>query len=127
VINKADGESENLARLSRQQYAGAMSLLRHSSFWTPRVMTCSALKLDNIDTVWELILEYYTAAKSNHRFTQKRAEQNLEWMHQLVKQMLLLKLDQNPEVASLLPRLEADVQSQRVTPYSAARQIIDKL
>ena len=44
VINKADGESENLAKLSRTHYTSAMNLLRHNSFWTPRVMTCSALE-----------------------------------------------------------------------------------
>ncbi len=127
VINKADGESANMAKLSKQQYSGAMSLLRHSGFWTPRVMTCSALNLDNIDTIWEMITEYSQAASANNSFTQKRSEQNLQWMHQLVNQMLLLKLDQNAEVKAMLPQLELDVENQRLTPYSAARAIIDKL
>jgi len=127
VINKADGESANMAQLTRQQYSGAMSLLRHSGFWTPRVMTCSALKLDNIGTIWEMITEYSQAANANNSFTQKRSEQNLQWMHQLVNQMLLLKLDQNAQVKAMLPQLELDVENQRLTPYSAARAIIDKL
>jgi hypothetical protein len=41
--------------------------------------------------------------------------------------MLLLKLDQNPEVQALLPTLEAGVEAQSITAYSAARQIIAKL
>ena len=40
VINKADGDGQLLARQTRQQYTSAMNLLRHTSFWTPRVMTC---------------------------------------------------------------------------------------
>lgn len=125
VINKADGESENLANLTKQQYAGAMSLLRHMSFWTPQVMTCSALKLHNIDTVWEMVTEYYSQAQENGNFSGKRTQQNRDWMHQLVNQMLLMKLDQSKEVAALLPKLEAEVASQIVTPYTAARRIID--
>ena len=127
VINKADGESENLANLSKQQYAGAMSLLRHMSFWTPQVMTCSALKLLNIDTVWDMILDYFSQAQENGCFEGKRAEQNRDWMHQLVNEMLLLKLEQSASVAAMLPQLEADVENQRVTPYTAARQIIGSI
>jgi LAO/AO transport system kinase len=127
VINKADGESENLANLTKQQYAGAMSLLRHMSFWTPRVMTCSALKLLNIDTVWEMILDYFSQAQENGSFTGKRAQQNRDWMHQLVTEMLLQKLDQSTRVAALLPQLEVDVENRLVTPYTAARQIIDSI
>jgi len=125
VINKADGESENLANLSKQQYAGAMSLLRHSSFWTPQVMTCSALKCNNIDRVWDMINDYNSQARENGSFNEKRAQQNRDWMHQLVNQMLLLKLDQSTEVAAILPKLEVDVENQAVTPYNAARRIID--
>jgi LAO/AO transport system kinase len=127
VINKADGESENLANLSKQQYAGAMSLLRNMSFWIPQVMTCSALKLHNIDTVWEMILDYFSQAQENGSFEGKRAQQNRDWMHQLVNEMLLLKLEQSTGVAAMLPQLEADVENQIVTPYAAARQIIDSV
>ena len=125
VINKADGESENLANLTKQQYAGAMSLLRHMSFWTPQVMTCSALKLHNIDTVWDMIADYNSQARDNGSFSGKRSQQNRDWMHQLVNQMLLRKLDQSKDVKAIMPELEADVENQVVTPYSAARQIID--
>src|SRR5210317_1737652 len=98
VINKADGASENLARLAQQQYTSAMNLLRHTSFWTPRVMTCSALKMVNIDAVWGMIIDYYFQALEGSMFQTKRAKQNRDWMHQLVNEMLQLKLRQNPGV-----------------------------
>ena len=49
------------------------------------------------------------------------------WMHQLVNEMLRLKLEQNPEVRALLPALEADVASRQTTAYAAARRIIELL
>ncbi len=127
VINKADGDSESLANLTRQQYTSAMNLLRHTSFWTPRVMTCSALKNINIDAVWGMLVEYYFRAMEEGSFHDKRAQQNRDWLHQLVNEMLLLKLNQNPDVRKRLPTLEQGVEADRMTAYAAAREIIDLL
>ncbi|MEP5566658.1 MAG: methylmalonyl Co-A mutase-associated GTPase MeaB [Halioglobus sp.] len=127
VINKADGDSERLANLTRQQYTSAMNLLRHTSFWTPRVMTCSALKKINIDTVWGMVVDYYFMALEEKAFQTKRAEQNRDWMHQLVNEMLMLKLTQNADVKKMLPALEQGVEEQKITAFTAARRIIDKL
>ena len=127
VINKADGDSEKLANLTRQQYTSAMNLLRHTSFWTPRVMTCSALKGINIDTVWGMVVDYYFMALEESAFQTKRAEQNRDWMHQLVNEMLMMKLTRNSEIKRMLPGLEQNVEAQKITAFAAARQIIDKL
>ncbi|KZX53386.1 ATPase/protein kinase [Halioglobus sp. HI00S01] len=127
VINKADGDSERLATLTRQQYTSAMNLLRHTSFWTPQVMTCSALKNINIDAVWGMLVDYQIKARQKGAFDAKRAQQNRDWMHQLVNEMLHLKLSQNTEVQQLMPTLEAGVESHRLTAYAAAQQILEKL
>jgi LAO/AO transport system kinase len=126
VVNKADGESENQANLTRQQYAGAMSILQHSSFWTPQVVTCSALKLLNIDSVWEMIEDYHTQALDSDSFLDKRRLQNSDWMHQLVNEMLQLKLAHNDEVAALIPRLTLEVENQTLTPYAAAKKVMEQ-
>lgn len=127
VINKADGDSERLATLTRQQYTSAMNLLRHTSFWTPRVMTCSAIKGINIDAVWGMLIDYYFAAQEDDAFRKKRALQNRNWMHQLVHEMLQLKLSKNEEIASMIPALERDVESDRTTAYAAAKKIIERI
>ena len=126
VINKADGESENLARLSKTHYTSAMNLLRHNTFWTPRVMTCSALESKNIDAVWGMVVDYEVQARANSAFQTKRAQQSRAWMHQLVNEMLLLRLAQNPEIKAMLPTLEQQVENHETTAYAAARQIMDK-
>ncbi|MEJ2531555.1 MAG: methylmalonyl Co-A mutase-associated GTPase MeaB [Halioglobus sp.] len=127
VINKADGESAHLAQMARQHYTSAMSLLRHTSFWTPRVMTCSALEGVNIDAVWGMVLDYYLQAVEEEAFQQKRSRQNRDWMHQLVQQMLMMRLKQNPAVKAMLPELERAVAEQEMTAYAAARQIMEQL
>jgi LAO/AO transport system kinase len=127
VVNKADGESINLAEQTRRHYENAMHLLRHNSFWTPRVMTCSAREKNNIDTVWGMITNYQLDAIKNNEFDQKRARQNQQWMQKLIFEMLSLKLKQSPAVQSLLPKLEQQVISGETTPYVAAKKIIDLL
>jgi LAO/AO transport system kinase len=126
VINKADGDSENLAKTAAQHYTSAMNLLRHTSFWTPRVMTCSALELRNIDSVWGMVVDYYFQAIDKGAFMTKRAQQNRDWMHHLVNEMLMLKLEQNPKVKALLPSLEQSVEDQSMTAFNAAKLIISE-
>jgi LAO/AO transport system kinase len=113
--------------MARQHYTSAMSLLRHTSFWTPRVMTCSALEGVNIDAVWGMVLDYYLQAVEEEAFQQKRSRQNRDWMHQLVQQMLMMRLKQNPAVKAMLPELERAVAEQEMTAYAAARQIMEQL
>jgi LAO/AO transport system kinase len=127
VINKADGDSEQLAIMTQRQYSSAMSLLRHNSFWTPRILTCSALSNVNIDTVWAMMLEYHAEAIVREAFIAKRTRQNLDWMHQLLKEVLLMKLSQNAKVKSLLPTLEQAVKNQEITAFAAVKKIIDQL
>ena len=127
VINKADGDSEKLAVMTQRQYTSAMNLLRHTSFWTPRVMACSAIEGKNIDAVWGMVVDYYFQAVAEDAFHAKRAQQNRDWMHQLVNEMLMLRLEQNPGVKNLLPSLERQVANHNTTAYAAAKQIIDEL
>jgi len=127
VINKADGESVNLAAMTRTHYTAAMTLLRHSLHWSPRVMTCSALQRENIDAVWNMVLEYEQQAKRQQAFQARRDRQARDWMHHLINEMLQLKLTRNRAAKLLLPQLEEQVLAHTMTPYAAARRIIDCL
>jgi LAO/AO transport system kinase len=127
VINKADGDSATIATMTQRQYTSAMNLLRHTSFWTPRVMACSALEGVNIDTVWGMLIDFYYQAIEKNAFHAKRAQQNRDWMHQLVNEMLLLTLSQNADAQGLIPLLEQRVENAEITPYAAARKIMAEL
>ncbi len=127
VINKADGASLQQAEQTRQHYLGAMNLLSHSTWWQPRVMTCSAREQTRIDEVWTMISEYRKAAVKNHQFQEKRARQNRDWMHHLLHEMMEQKLKQNDDIKLQLSRLEDEVVSGQTTPYVAARLLISLL
>ena len=127
VINKADGESINLATQTRRHYQNALHLLRHSSFWTPQVMTCSALRNENIQAVWGMISDYQVDATKNGALAEKRARQAKEWMNKLLHEMLDIKLKENPAIKALLPELNRKVTDGETTPFPAAQRIVELL
>ena len=127
VINKADGESLNLAQQTQTHYKSAFKLLSSDSFWQPQVKTCSAMEKRAINDVWHMISEYQTLANENGAFEGKRARQNKDWMTKLIHEMLEIKLKQHPDVKNSLPQLQQDVLDQKTTPFIAAKKIIDLL
>jgi LAO/AO transport system kinase len=127
VINKADGESINLANITKTHYTAALTLMRHAQHWAPRVMTCSATENSHIDSVWNMVQEFISIAMDHRAFQDKRDRQARDWMHHLISEMLQQKLSQNTKARNLLPLLETIVIAKEITPFSAARKIIDCL
>ena len=132
VINKADGDSLALANQTQGHYKNAFKLMKQNSFWMPQVETCSAINNERIEDIWGMITDYQQAANDNinagiSSFVEKRARQNSEWLDKLIREMLELKLKQNPDVKNKLPQLQDDVLNNKTTPYNAAQQIIDLL
>lgn len=124
VVNKADGEGARFAEQTRSHYQNALQLLKHPDYWQPQVVCCSALQHSAIDAVWQMIVDYCAASESAGAFSGKRARQNIEWMKKLLHEMIDLRLQQNPEVASRLPAMHADLVQGRITPYKAARELL---
>lgn len=125
VINKADGESVNLAKTARRHYQNAFHLMQHSGGWSPQVLTCSALEKNRLEDVWAMIEDYRQQAVENNRFQQKRALQNINWMKKLVHEQLDARLRENPAIKAELPLLERKVENGETTPYLAARRIME--
>jgi LAO/AO transport system kinase len=124
VINKADGESINLAKQTISHYKNAFHLLKNSGFWSPKVLSCSALEETNLDTVWAMVAEYVATAKNNGFFMSNREQQNIDWMNKLIHELLQQRLVQNKKILELMPNLKDSVTKGVITPYSAAKQVM---
>ncbi|MCG8670526.1 MAG: methylmalonyl Co-A mutase-associated GTPase MeaB [Pseudomonadales bacterium] len=127
VVNKADGDSKNMAKRTKSHYQNALHLLQHSGFWTPQVLTCSAVENKNIDSVWEVVTEFHTKAKENSHLENIRAQQNRDWMWKLVHELLELHLKNNPKTNSIRGVMEQKVISNQITPFEAANTIMSGL
>ena len=124
VINKADGDSAAIARMTRQHYASAMSLLKHPTSWQPKVLSCSALNNEGVDDIWALIKEFRAQAEGHRGIEQKRSHQNLAWMQQLVDELLRMGLSRHSGVRAALPDLEQQVRNSVITPLAAAMEVM---
>ena len=127
VINKADGDGAMFAEQTRNHYQNALMLLKHPDYWQPRVECCSALQNRAIDNVWKMIADYCAAAEAAGELSGKRARQNVEWMKKMLHEMIDLRLQQNPQVAARLPALHGELVAGRITPYRAARELLEFL
>lgn len=126
AINKADGDNRARAERARAEYSSALHLFPPApGGWTPRVVACSALTGDNIAALWELVLEHRALTRANGFFLERRREQALEWMDELVRDGLLERFERAPRVASRLPRLREEVRRGHISSFSAARQLLD--
>lgn len=127
MINKADGESASLARKTKLHYQSAMSLLASNDFWKPEVHTCSALKQDGIADCWLMMKRYQQEATLKGALAQSRSNQNLQWMTQLMDEMLRQQLTDNLSVRKALPAIKDKVSAGTLTPVSAAVDIVKML
>ena len=127
VINKADGDSKALAAQAQQHYQNALHLLSHPSLWTPKVVTCSALEDQGIDSIWTMITDFTALAQANGVWNQQRKQQKQQWLHQLIQEGLQAKLFASKQAQTLLPKVEAEVANDQLTAYQAATKILDLL
>ena len=125
AINKADGDNRARAERARVEYASALHLFPPApGGWTPRVLTCSALTGEHVADIWELVLEHRALTKANGYFQERRREQALEWMNELIRDGLSELFERDPRVAARLPRLREEVRRGHISSFSAARQLL---
>lgn len=126
VINKADGDNIQKAKLAKAEYQNALHLFRPGpSGWSCPVQLCSSLKETGIDQVWETVEAYYKRTKGNGWFARNRELQNLQWMRDSIREELINNFYNNPGVKSRLLAMEERVARGKAPAYLAAQQLIE--
>lgn len=127
VINKADGDNVNKAKLTKTEFNRALHLFpAKKSGWIPTVATCSAINKDGIDNVWNTISEYLDLVKGNQYFEQKRQEQNQYWMLETINEQLRNNFYTHPEIVDLLEANKKAVANDVISPFAAAQLLLKK-
>ena len=126
VINKADGDNIDRARLAQAQFRSALHLFPPTlSGWMPEVLCYSGYYELGIAEVWEMIGRYFDFVKENGYFERKRQEQARYWMYETINEKLRNHFYNNPDVATLLNDKEQRVLSNRQSSFTAARDVLD--
>jgi GTPase len=128
VINKADGDNIDRAKMAAREYETALHMLMPASEnWRPPVLTCSSLFSTGIEEIWQTIGNHRDTFIKSGEFVQKRKEQSLEWMNFLLEDGLRSWFYLNPEVSELLPGLRSDIAMQKISPTAAADTLLSLL
>jgi LAO/AO transport system kinase len=126
LVNKADGDMGQIAKLSAAQYFSALQLLRpRSKYWNAQVLTCSALKNVGIDDIWDKVTEFFQTLTPTDALEARRSAQALSWMWDEIGGNLLQYLRQSPKIISQLPNIEKDVAGNNLPATTAARRLIN--
>lgn len=123
AVNKADGDNIGRATSSASDYATALHLITPpESLWQPPVVTCSGLRGEGLDTIWDHIVRHRTILEGAGQWTSRRQAQQLRWMWSMVEERLLQRL--RARTHELAARLEQDVLAGTVTAASAAERLL---
>lgn len=125
AINKADGDNLEKADIARKEYENALHLLTpNTPFWTPPVLTCSALEMRGIDTIWETVLEHRRRLIEHGALDGMRKKQAVSWMWSLIEEGLKMRFHSHPLVRQQLPGLLAQVEAGQTTASAAAERLL---
>ena len=124
VVNKADGDLAGLARHMVADFRQALSLLRPGrSFWTTRVVSCSALTGDGLDEVGDAVDGWFDAAR--HHLDAERRAQAAKAIRNEVADLILARLMSGNNNNDPSLTLADDVACGRLSLRTAARKILD--
>jgi LAO/AO transport system kinase len=128
AINKADGDNIARAKRTAADYGAALHILSSGSpNWTPPVITCSAFKGDNIDTLWAHILDHRERLTAAGELAARRGEQQVKWMWTMLEERVFAPLRSDRALKAALPGLESDVSAGRLAPAAAVERIAKML
>jgi LAO/AO transport system kinase len=126
IINKADGDNVDKARLAASQFKNALHLFPPAeSGWFPKVLTYSGYYNIGIKQIWDMVAEYVRFTKDNGYFDFKRNEQAKYWMYESINETLKDSFYNNKAVTAILSQTENQVLSNEISSFVAAKRMID--
>ncbi len=126
VINKADGDNIERAKLAKAQFESALHLFPPTqSGWMPEVLTYSGYFELGIKEVWDMIDRYFEFVKGNGYFERRRVEQEKYWMYETIDEHLRANFYRDPEVEAMLKIKQQNVLESRQSSFIAARDVLD--
>lgn len=128
AVNKADGDNIEKADRARKEYESALHLLRpETPTWTVPVLTCSALKMTGIDSIWKTVLDHRQKLTDTGELVEKRKKQAVDWLRALMEEGIREWFYKKHHVKNRMTALNREVEKGSVSPTSAAAEILEML
>jgi LAO/AO transport system kinase len=122
VVNKADGDNRLRAEQARLEQAAALHYLQSPTpGWKPEVQMCSGLTGEGVPEVWEQIERFYQELEPRRVVAERRRQQNLDWLSDLVQDELRRRFYRDPRVTARLTAVrEALLRGESTVAQAAA-------
>ncbi|MBL0715173.1 MAG: methylmalonyl Co-A mutase-associated GTPase MeaB [Desulfosarcina sp.] len=125
AITKADGDNVDKAQKARQAYEYALHLLSPvSPNWRAPVLTCSALAMEGVDTIWKTVQKHRQRFEASGELAANRRQQALAWLQELVDDGVRERFLRHPDIRDHLPRYRREVLEGRTSPTAAADALL---
>lgn len=126
AVNKADGSHRDEARRAARELTGALRLIGEpENGWVPPVVTCSATEGTGLEEIWALVDRHQRMLRDSGTLQRRRHDQQVLWMWSMVRDRLLDRMQDDPALGALAPRLESEVRAGTLPPGLAAEQLVD--
>ncbi|EIC66057.1 putative kinase ArgK [Mycobacteroides abscessus subsp. abscessus] len=126
VVNKADGEHAIEAKKAARELSGALRLIYpHDALWRPPVLTMSALENNGVSEMWDTVLQHRAVLTEAGEFEAKRRRQQVDWMWAMVRDAVLDRVLNAPDVKASRADIEQQVREGTLTPALAAEQLLN--
>ena len=123
LITKADGGNETAARRAARDYASALHLFPPApSGWTVPVATCSAQTGAGLPEAWALVQQYAAHTQASGYWPQRRAQQQLQWLDEAVREGLLARFYE--QAGPALAAVRAAVAAGQLSPWAGAEGLL---
>ena len=122
LVNKADGDNLQRARLAKAEYNRVLSFLAPATEgWKTKARLASALTGEGIAEAWAQVERFSAEVKASGVWATRRERQNIEWFRTLLHEGILARFHADPAVAARLATLEAAVAAGTLPVTAAAR------
>ncbi|NTW68930.1 MAG: methylmalonyl Co-A mutase-associated GTPase MeaB [Chlorobiaceae bacterium] len=126
VITKTDGDQASIASVAKAEFEAALMMLpaKHP-FWHRNVHLTSAIENKGIKEVWQDILAFFSEMQKRSLLEERRRQQLKQLLYTVVEERLKKEFYTSPEVLQSIERIEEQVLSAELSPFSGAKTLMD--
>lgn len=127
VVNKADGELLNKAKIAKQDLKNALSILRHEDEdFASEVFLTSSLEKTGFDSIIDYLEKGHAQLTQSGKLDEKRREQTKSWFEQLVFGILRDDFLENQAVKKELEKGLSEVLNSQNSIHERAKAVVQK-
>lgn len=90
VVNKADGNNVERAKIAAREYNNALHYIRHATrAWDTKAQICSSRTGQGIPDIWQTILAFCASTKESGAFEERRRGQTSAWFEDMLQEAVL--------------------------------------